>query len=63
MPVATADNLDGGKTSESALQADDRWLLAKRIAESRTFAKSERLSQLLLYLCERCLLGHETELV
>jgi len=43
-------------------EADDRWLLAKRIAESKTFARSERLSHLLLHICERCILGHANEL-
>jgi hypothetical protein len=62
MPTAIVGNLDGGTVSEADLKDDDRWLLAKRITESKTFAKSERLSQLLLYLCERCLLGRVTEL-
>jgi hypothetical protein len=56
MPVA-ARNREGSTPADLRLQDDDRWLLAKRIAESKTFAKSERLSRLLLYLCEQCLLG------
>ncbi|MFT4112150.1 hypothetical protein [Silvibacterium sp.] len=32
-------------------QIDPRWALAKRIAESATFARSEQLPKLLLYVC------------
>jgi len=62
MPVAITGNLDESAASQAVLRDDDRWLLAKRIAESRTFARSERLSRLLLHLCEQRLLGHEAEL-
>lgn len=43
----------------SDLTADERWQLAQRIAASPTFARSSRLPDLLLYLCERSLLGQE----
>jgi hypothetical protein len=43
----------------SDLEADERWQLAQRVAGSPTFARSSRLPDLLLYLCERSLLGHE----
>ena len=57
MLASVADNSESNAPVDAVLQEDDRWLLAKRIAESRTFAKSQRLSGLLLYLCEQYLLG------
>lgn len=48
---------EGGKSL-----GDDRWLLAKRISSSTTFARSQRLAHLLLYLCERDLSGQAVQL-
>jgi len=62
MLASVADNSESNAPVDAVLQEDDRWLLAKRIAESRTFAKSQRLSGLLLYLCEQYLLGRGAEL-
>jgi DNA-binding winged helix-turn-helix (wHTH) protein len=62
MPVSVVDNAGNDAHVDAGLQEDDRWLLAKRIADSRSFAKSQRLSHLLLYLCEQYLLGRATEL-
>jgi len=62
MRVSVANNAGREGPLDAVLQEDDRWLLAKRIADSRTFAKSQRLSYLLLYLCEQYLLGHAAEL-
>lgn len=38
-------------------ESDPRWQLAQRIASSRTFARSVRLSQFLLHVCDRALAG------
>jgi DNA-binding winged helix-turn-helix (wHTH) protein len=62
MRVSVANNMGRDALVDAVLQEDDRWLLAKQIADSRTFAKSQRLSHLLLYLCEQYLLGHAAEL-
>jgi len=62
MLVSVAGNSGSDAPVDAVLQEDDRWLLAKLIAESRTFAKSQRLSHLLLYLCEQYLLGRAAEL-
>jgi hypothetical protein len=42
--------------------SDPRWELAQRVAQSRTFARSARLPQFLLYVCERSLAGGTDEL-
>ncbi|GGH06163.1 helix-turn-helix domain-containing protein [Silvibacterium dinghuense] len=46
-------------TQASDLAADERWQLVQRVAASPTFARSSRLPDLLLYLCERSLQGQE----
>lgn len=43
----------------SDLEKDERWLLVLRVTASPTFARSSRLPDLLLYLCERSLQGQE----
>jgi hypothetical protein len=62
--MAVSISEDAGKDARvnPALEEDDRWLLAKQISDSATFAKSQRLSHLLLYLCEQYLLGHTKDL-
>ncbi|MDE1175022.1 MAG: hypothetical protein PW789_00250 [Edaphobacter sp.] len=42
--------------------SDWRWLLARRIARSRTFARSEQLPRLLLHVCKMKLAGRDQEL-
>lgn len=49
-----------GRTGNPTL--DPRWELAQRVAQSRTFARSARLPQFLLYVCERSLAGATDEL-
>lgn len=44
------------------LADDERWQLAQRIARSGPFSKSQRLSNLLLYLAEQTLLGKAQQL-
>jgi hypothetical protein len=61
MPFPAANTAKDGALDER-LTEDDRWLLAKRIASSATFARSARLSHLLLYLCEQSLLGYGAQL-
>jgi hypothetical protein len=46
----------------TSFRDEERWLIAEQIAASATFARSPRLSQLLLYLCEQALLGHTAQL-
>lgn len=41
---------------------DERWALAKRVAQSATFSRSDRLSKLLLYVCKMHLAGREEEI-
>lgn len=43
---------------EEYLEGDERWLLAQRIAGSPLLSKSQRLSNLLLYLCQQTLRGN-----
>jgi hypothetical protein len=43
----------------SDLESDERWLLVLRVTASSPFARSSRLPDLLLYLCERSLQGQE----
>jgi hypothetical protein len=62
MPVSVANNEGRDMPADAALHEDDRWLLAKRISDSKTFAKSQRLSHLLLFLSEQYLLGRSAEL-
>lgn len=40
---------------------DPRWLLVRRIARSNTFARADRLSKLLLYVCRMHLSGRDSE--
>lgn len=40
---------------------DPRWLLVRRIARSTTFARADRLSKLLLYVCRMHLSGRDSE--
>lgn len=42
--------------------ADERWLLVQRIVASAPFQKSARLRDLLIYLSERTIHGHSSEL-
>jgi hypothetical protein len=58
MPSSVA-NPAKDEVPDESLAEDDRWLLAKRIASSATFARSTRLSHLLLYLCEQNLSGRD----
>jgi hypothetical protein len=60
MPVSNLAERD--TPVDPARSEDVRWVLAKRISESKTFAKSQRLSQLLVYLCELYLQGRTHEL-
>ncbi len=62
MHVSIANGTERDTPANGILQTDARWGLARRIAESKTFAKSERLSHLLLYVCEQYILGHADEL-
>jgi hypothetical protein len=50
------------KRSEDASAQDERWLLAKRIARSSTFTRSDRLSKLLLYVCRMHIAGRDEEI-
>ena len=42
--------------------SDVRWLLAKRVAASSAFARSDRLSNLLLYVCGMHLVGRDEDI-
>jgi len=44
------------------LAEDERWHLVERIVASRSFQKSARLRELLLYITEQTLLGHANQL-
>lgn len=54
-------DLAPGAIRGASLEADPRWLLVRRIAESRCFQKSARLRDFLLYVAERSLLGSPDE--
>jgi hypothetical protein len=52
-------NLPSGSVAERehpGLEEDPRWLLARRIASSKGFAKSRFLTSFILYICEKHLL-------
>lgn len=44
------------------LQEDPRWLVARRVAASKGFAKSKFLISFILYICEKCLLDQTDEI-
>jgi hypothetical protein len=50
------------RRTEVVRDSDLRWLLAKRIAESDTFTRSDRLSSLLLYVCRLHIAGRNDEI-
>jgi hypothetical protein len=52
----------GSKWQNADLQHDERWLLALRVAASKSFAKSALLTKFLLYVCERQLTGRDDEI-
>lgn len=54
-------SLASGVESDS-LQADERWKLALRIAESNGFARAQRLRDFLLYICRSALSNHAGEI-
>lgn len=54
-------DLAGAAEQPGRLDADPRWLLVRRIAESRCFQKSARLREFLLYVSEKSLQGHPEE--
>ena len=47
---------------DPALEADPRWHLVNRIIKSRSFVKSVRLQDFLLYVCRCRLAGHNDEI-
>ncbi|SDE90298.1 hypothetical protein [Terriglobus roseus] len=50
------------ETAKAEFTVDDpRWLLVRRIARSNTFARADRLSKLLLYVCRMHLSGRDSE--
>jgi hypothetical protein len=57
MPSIVAQDMEAEVPKQSPLFNDDRWLLVQRIAASPAFARSLRLSRLLLYICEQGILG------
>jgi hypothetical protein len=61
MPVSPTSSVEDSLPVTS-FRDEERWLIAEQIATSTTFARSPRLSQLLLYLCEQALLGHTAQL-
>lgn len=48
--------------ARSPHDTDSRWLLAKRVAASAAFARSDRLSSLLLYVCRMHIDGRDDEI-
>ncbi len=52
-------DVEGGSKSYTQ---DARWLLARRIARSSTFARSEQLPKLLLYVCKMAISGRVDEI-
>ena len=48
----------GAEATSVALQGNERWELANRIASSTLFKKSPRLRQFLMFVTERSLTGH-----
>lgn len=61
MPVSLISGTEE-PLSVKSFREEERWLTAEQIAASATFARSPRLSQLLLYLCEQALLGRAAHL-
>jgi hypothetical protein len=53
---------DSSQSQEKVLTEDPRWRLVERIVASPSFAKSDRLSSFLLYICERTLNGRNDEI-
>jgi hypothetical protein len=51
-----------GAVEISSVTVDPRWSLAQRIARSKTFSKSARLSNFLLYVSECAVSGREEEI-
>ncbi len=55
--------VSGGEVSKiDSSTTDTHWQLVQRVAQSRTFARSARLPQFLLYVCERALAGRTDEI-
>jgi len=50
------------KLTKAVPLQDERWALAKRVAQSAAFARSDRLSKLLLYVCKMHLAGRDEEI-
>ncbi len=48
--------------ASKAAATDSRWMLVRRVVKSSTFAKSERLSSFLLFICELTLGGRASEI-
>lgn len=69
-PVSNRDkftNINDGpieplENERPELEKDERWQLVSRIVQSRTFAKSPRLREFLLFTAERTLAGHAKDL-
>lgn len=49
-------------TDPLILEQDPRWAVVKRVVSSACFCRSTRLSQFLLYVCERTILGLQDEI-
>ena len=54
----SATDVEGSKLDTQ----DARWILARRIARSSTFARSEQLPKLLLYVCKMAISGRVDEI-
>jgi len=59
--MAVLPELEIQRRSEDPAQ-DERWMLAKRVARSATFTRSDRLSKLLLYVCRMHIAGRDEEI-
>jgi len=60
--MTVLQELEAQRRSENASAEDERWMLAKRVARSATFTRSERLSKLLLYVCRMHIAGRDEEI-
>ena len=60
--MTVLQELEAQRRSDDASAQDERWVLAKRIARSATFTRSDRLSKLLLYVCRMHIAGRDEEI-
>lgn len=60
--MATLETTEHTEHEPRQYSGDERWELARRVARSATFSKSEQMPKLLLYVCKVTIAGHSDEI-